>query len=91
MYLFTPRVGVTTVYLKLVLRADCIVISFHEEPGHEDQDAGQEPIPRSRVRRRPLRDVRNRDAAADGRGVSARQRGTDHGSRVSAPAVPALW
>ena len=37
---FAPRVGETTVYLKLVLRTDCIVISFHEEMGHEDADAG---------------------------------------------------
>jgi hypothetical protein len=40
MYVFTPRVGVATVYLKLVVRADCIVISFHEETGHEDPQAG---------------------------------------------------
>jgi hypothetical protein len=40
LYVFTPRVGETTVWLKLVLRTDCIVISFHEERGHENADAG---------------------------------------------------
>lgn len=40
LYRFAPRVGETTVYLKLVLRTDCIVISFHEETQHEDADTG---------------------------------------------------
>lgn len=39
MYVFKPEVGAVFVYLKLVLRAECVVISFHEEEdqGHEDK------------------------------------------------------
>ena len=35
MYVFKPTVTSTRLYLKLILRADCIIISFHEE-GNED-------------------------------------------------------
>jgi hypothetical protein len=35
MYVFRPSVVETVVYVKVVLRADCVVISFHEE---EDTD-----------------------------------------------------
>ena len=35
MYVFRPSVGETMVYVKVDLRADCVVISFHEE---EDPD-----------------------------------------------------
>ncbi|HWR21783.1 MAG TPA: type II toxin-antitoxin system MqsR family toxin [Verrucomicrobiae bacterium] len=38
MYVFKPSVGGVAVYVKVVLRADCIVISFHEEEGHIDED-----------------------------------------------------
>jgi len=31
MYLFNPRVAGTRLYMKLILRGDCIVVSFHEE------------------------------------------------------------
>jgi hypothetical protein len=31
MYIFRPAVGGTFVYVKLVIRSRCIVISFHEE------------------------------------------------------------
>jgi hypothetical protein len=34
MYVFKPEVGEVIVYLKVILRNDCVVISFHEE---EDQ------------------------------------------------------
>ena len=33
MYVFKPSVAGTVVYLKLVLRADCVVVSFHEDEG----------------------------------------------------------
>lgn len=38
-YVFRPVVGGMLIYLKVVLRADCIVVSFHEE-GHSDGDKG---------------------------------------------------
>ena len=38
MYVFKPAVGATVVYVKVVLRADCVVISFHEEE-ESDEDA----------------------------------------------------
>ena len=41
MYVFKPVVGSMLIYLKVVLRADCIVVSFHEE-GHGDGDEGPE-------------------------------------------------
>jgi hypothetical protein len=38
MYLFKPRIGGTVVYVKLILRSDCVVVSFHadESAGHEE-------------------------------------------------------
>jgi hypothetical protein len=39
MYLFKPSVAGTPCYLKVILRRDCIVVSFHEERGRSD---GQE-------------------------------------------------
>ena len=38
MYVFKPSVGGTVVYVKIVVRGDCVVISFHEE---EDSDEDQ--------------------------------------------------
>jgi Motility quorum-sensing regulator, toxin of MqsA len=38
MYVFKPVVAATTVYLKVVLRTDRIVVSFHEEQSGEDED-----------------------------------------------------
>lgn len=35
-YIFKPRVAETVLYLKLILRADCVVVSFHEEGDRED-------------------------------------------------------
>ena len=35
MYVFKPTVTSTRLYLKLILRRNCIIISFHEE-GDED-------------------------------------------------------
>ena len=37
MYVFKPSVGGTSVYVKLVLRGNCVVVSFHEEQSHEDE------------------------------------------------------
>jgi hypothetical protein len=38
MYVFKPSVGAVVVYVKVVLRSDCVVISFHEEEDHSDED-----------------------------------------------------
>jgi len=38
MYVFKPSVVGTVVYLKLVLRADCLVVSFHEYEGESDEE-----------------------------------------------------
>lgn len=40
MYVFKPLVAGTPVYLKLVLRECCLIISFHEDEGDRDE---QEP------------------------------------------------
>jgi hypothetical protein len=39
MYAFKPEVGGIRVYLKVILRTDCVVISCHEErdQSHEDE------------------------------------------------------
>lgn len=37
MYVFKPRLGGVTVYVKLILRGSCVVVSFHEdEDGHDE-------------------------------------------------------
>ena len=38
MYVFKPVVAETLVYVKVVLRSDCLVVSFHEDEGagHEE-------------------------------------------------------
>lgn len=38
MYVFKPAVAGTAVYLKLVLRAECLVVSFHEDEGESDEE-----------------------------------------------------
>ncbi len=40
MYVFKPDVGGQTIYVKLVLREDCLVVSFHEDEGdgHEEDE-----------------------------------------------------
>jgi hypothetical protein len=38
MYVFKPSVAGMQVYLKVILRADCIVVSFHEDEGETDDD-----------------------------------------------------
>ena len=41
MYVFKPRAGGQVLYVKIVLRADCIVVSFHEDEraGHEEDES----------------------------------------------------
>jgi hypothetical protein len=38
MYLFKPQVGGTPVYLKLILRDGCVVVSFHEDEDGSDEE-----------------------------------------------------
>ena len=33
LYVFKPEVACTVLYLKLIVRADCVVISFHDDEG----------------------------------------------------------
>ncbi|OGL16745.1 MAG: hypothetical protein A3K12_04060 [Candidatus Rokubacteria bacterium RIFCSPLOWO2_12_FULL_71_19] len=37
MYVFEPTVAGTVIYVKMVLRDDCVVISFHDEGGEGDE------------------------------------------------------
>jgi hypothetical protein len=38
MYVFKPLVAGTPVYLKLVLREGCLIVSFHEDEGDADEE-----------------------------------------------------
>ena len=38
MYLFKPQVSGTILYVKLILRNDCVVISFHEDEDGSEED-----------------------------------------------------
>jgi hypothetical protein len=38
MYVCKPSVGAVVVDVKVVLRSDCVVISFHEQEDHGDED-----------------------------------------------------
>jgi hypothetical protein len=39
MYVFKPRVGGVTIYVKFVLRDGCLVVSFHEDQnGNDDHE-----------------------------------------------------
>lgn len=38
MYLFKPRLAGTALYLKLVLRNRCVIVSFHEDEGDEREE-----------------------------------------------------
>src|SRR5208282_2931544 len=40
MYLFKPELAGTVLYVKLILRSDCVVVSFHEDEGgsHEKDE-----------------------------------------------------
>jgi motility quorum-sensing regulator/GCU-specific mRNA interferase toxin len=39
MYVFKPIVGETVVYVKVAVRDDCIVVSFHEDEADHDDSA----------------------------------------------------
>jgi len=41
LYVFKPRIAGIVLYVKVVLRADCVVISFHEEGGDDDPNQGE--------------------------------------------------
>ena len=38
MYVFKPNVGGILVYVKLILRRGCVVVSFHEDEGRDDEE-----------------------------------------------------
>lgn len=38
MYVFKPAVAGTVVYLKLLMRTACVVVSFHEDEGEVDEE-----------------------------------------------------
>ena len=38
LYVFKPRVASVVLYVKLIVRTDCVVISFHED--EEDDEDG---------------------------------------------------
>jgi hypothetical protein len=38
MYVFKPRLGGVVVYVKVIVRINCVVISFHEEEDQIDED-----------------------------------------------------
>ena len=38
MYVFKPRVGGLIVYVKVIVRSNCVVIAFHEEEDQIDED-----------------------------------------------------
>ena len=38
MYVFRPTVGGVVLYVKVILRSECVVISFHEEEDQSDED-----------------------------------------------------
>lgn len=41
LYVFTPRIAGIVLYVKVALRTDCVVISFHEERNDEGQAQGE--------------------------------------------------
>jgi hypothetical protein len=38
MYVFKPNVGGVLVYVKLILRRGCVVVSFHEDEGGDEEE-----------------------------------------------------
>lgn len=40
MYMFKPHVGSISIYLKLILREGCVVVSFHEDEDEDDEESG---------------------------------------------------
>jgi hypothetical protein len=45
MYIFKPAVAGTIVYVKLVVRTACVVVSFHEDEGEGEADVDEEQEP----------------------------------------------
>lgn len=39
LYVFKPTIETTVVYVKVILRVDCVVVSFHADEGADDDDA----------------------------------------------------
>lgn len=39
MYVWKPEVFETVLYIKLIIRTDCVVVSFHEDEGGDDEEA----------------------------------------------------
>jgi Motility quorum-sensing regulator, toxin of MqsA len=37
-YVFNPMVGETVLYVKVALRDDCVVVSFHKDEGNEEDN-----------------------------------------------------
>ena len=42
LYVFQPEVAGTVVYVKVVLRAACVVVSFHREVANDEDEEGHE-------------------------------------------------
>jgi len=42
MYVFVPRIAGSRLYLKIIVRADCVVVSFHEQVDHEQAEEDHE-------------------------------------------------
>jgi hypothetical protein len=40
LYIFKPRIAEIVLYVKVALRVDCVVISFHEELDDDDEGEG---------------------------------------------------
>lgn len=38
LYVFKPAVAGSVVYVKLILRSECLVVSFHEDEGEADEE-----------------------------------------------------
>src|SRR5262249_24714560 len=38
LYVFKPEMSAMTVYIKLILRSDCIVVSFHQDEDRADEE-----------------------------------------------------
>ena len=39
LYVFRPEVAGVILYVKLVVRSECVVVSFHEDEGNDDEEA----------------------------------------------------
>ena len=39
LYIFKPDVAGVLLYVKLIVRSECVVVSFHEDQGDDDEEA----------------------------------------------------